>query len=192
MTRQTTAPLQHTSMNATHRNVEDLTHGIRRGSIILNPPYQRGSVWTEDQRIALMRSWLMGVPVAAIILNNRMGSAWSATDPDALVAYAVVDGRQRLETALAWENGDLAIPASWLPAEWIETVEDCPDGSYVRATGLTVVGGRKMRSRMMLPAAEAQVSSVREEAEIYLLVNGGGTPQSDADMDRAARVAEEQ
>jgi hypothetical protein len=33
------------------------------------------------------------------------------------------------------------------------------------------------------------VSTVAEEAEIYLLVNGAGTPQTDADMANAARIA---
>jgi len=35
----------------------------------------------------------------------------------------------------------------------------------------------------------ASVSSVEEEAEIYLRVNGYGTPQSAADMGQAARIA---
>jgi hypothetical protein len=34
----------------------------------------------------------------------------------------------------------------------------------------------------------ARVGTVQEEAAIYLLVNGGGTPQTDADMNNAARV----
>ena len=32
----------------------------------LNPPYQRGRVWTTDQKIALVRSWLIGVPTGRV------------------------------------------------------------------------------------------------------------------------------
>ena len=71
----------------------------------------------------------------------------------------------------------------------MESAEDTGDGPYVTFTGLTQVGQRLMENRAMLPAATASVASVEEEAEIYLRVNGGGIPQSDEDMARAARVA---
>lgn len=193
MTRQTTAPLPHVSMNVTNRLAEGLANQIQRGVLILAPPYQRGSVWSTDQRIALMRSWLMGVPVPAILLNNRMGAGWAKNNPNDhyKVAYATVDGRQRLETAVAWFNGELAIPASWVPADMVTATEDTDDGPYVNNDGLTERGQRFVESRMSLPCAEAQVSTIREEAEVYLLVNGGGTPQTDTDMANAARVAAE-
>jgi hypothetical protein len=191
VTRQSTAPLAHLSMGASHRYVEDLTNGIRRGSIVLDPPYQRGSVWTGDQRIALMKSWLMGVPVAAITLNNRMGSAWHATDPQSRTPYAVIDGKQRLETPLGWEDGDLTIPASWLPAQWIDTTDNTTDGPYVRRTGLTVTGALRVHDQMTLPCVQAHLPDVTAEAELYLLVNGGGTPQSkpDTDITNATHIA---
>ena len=53
----------------------------------LSPPYQRGSVWTEDQRLDLMYSLLAGYPIGAVILNDRMNTAWST---DFKVAYAVL------------------------------------------------------------------------------------------------------
>lgn len=34
------------------------------------------------------------------------------------------------------------------------------------------------------------MGSLREEAAVYVLVNGQGTPQADADMANAQRVAE--
>ncbi|MEJ3745354.1 DUF262 domain-containing protein [Actinomycetes bacterium KLBMP 9797] len=190
MTRQSSAPLTALWTSASNRYVEDHTNGIRRGSIVLDPPYQRGSVWTLDQRIALMKSWLLGVPVAAITLNNRMGREWEASDPHARVAYAVVDGRQRLETALAWEDGNLAIPASWLPAAWIDTTEDTNDGPYVRSSGLTEPGRRRVHNLMNLPCVIAKLPDITAEAELYLLVNGAGTPQTAADLTNAARIAE--
>jgi len=186
MTRQTTASLRNIPMNATNRTVVDLAHGVQRGDITLDAPYQRGHIWTVDQRIALIRSWLQGIPVAAAILNNRMGRGWPVAGP----AYAVVDGKQRITTAIMWLDDEFAVPASWFDPRWVDTTVDTDDGPYVHHSNLSVVGQRMFATRAMLPCAEAQVSSVAAEAEVYLLVNGEGTPQTDADMVNARRVAE--
>jgi hypothetical protein len=117
MTRQTRAPLTRLLTTTALWSVEEYTSRIRRGEMLLDPPYQRGPAWSDQQRIDLMRSWLQGVPIPAVVLNERMSPAWRRIDPDRAVSYAVVDGRQRLDTALAWQDGRLAIPASWLPAD---------------------------------------------------------------------------
>ena len=41
--------------------------------------------------------------------------------------------------------------------------------------------------RLALPVREAQLGSIAAEARTYLLVNGAGTAQSDADLDNARR-----
>jgi hypothetical protein len=196
MTRQTTAPLTRLPMNTSNRQARWLVHQIETGELDINPPYQRGAVWSEDQRVALMRSLLTGIPVQSIIINDRHNNTWTdvATydkeEGSGAVSWAVVDGKQRLLCLAAWFSGDLAIPASWLPAEEVRQPEDTPDGPYVRSTGLTDLGRRMTGERIQLSVTEAQVGSLREEAEIFLLVNGGGTPQTDADMSNAAHIAE--
>jgi hypothetical protein len=142
-----------------------------------------------------MRSLLSGVPVPTLIVNDRHGQHWTDTatydrhNPTG-PSYAVVDGKQRLLCLKAWFDGELAIPASWVEDEMIAVTEATSDGPYVRVTGLNDLGRRATGERILLPVGEAQAASLREEAEIYLLVNGGGTPQSDADMDNARRIAE--
>ena len=186
MTRQTRAPLTRLPTTASLWSVEEYTSRIRRGEMLIDPPYQRGPAWSDQQRIDLMRSWLQGVPVPAVVLNERMGPAWRRADPRMHVNYAVVDGRQRLETALAWQAGQLAIPASWLPADWIRTTDDTDDGPYLRVTGLH--NPRRVGRLMDLPCVRAQVSTVAAEAALYLLVNGAGTPQSTVDLARATAI----
>lgn len=187
MTRQTREPLTRLPTSTSLWSIEEYTNRIRRGEMILDAPYQRGRRWSDDQRIELMRSWLQGLPIPAVVVNSRMGAAWRRTDPDLQVNYAVVDGRQRLETALAWQDGALAIPASWLPSEWIRTAEDTDDGPYVRATGLH--NARRVGRLMHLPCVRAELDALAAEAALYLLINGAGTPQSAADLARAARIA---
>lgn len=179
MTRQTTTPLARVPMNTYNRAAEHLADQIRNGQIDLNPPYQRGEVWTEDQQVALIFSLMSGLPIPTLILNQR------ETDPP----YAVIDGKQRLTAVAAWFGGELAVPASWFRDGMVATPVDTEDGPYVTFDGLTDLGQR-YASRMVLPVGEAMLPTVQAEAEVYLLVNGGGTPQSDADMANAARVAD--
>lgn len=193
MTRQTAAPLESANLDASNRSAREISRMVRDGYMTVDLPYQRGSVWTEDQRIALVRSWLTGVPIPAIIVNDRSTAWWTDTDaydPRSLGPnYAVIDGKQRVESAIAWFDGDVAVPASWFKPEYVEHTQDTDDGPYVTYTGLTVIGQRLMTNRAFLPMALGTLPTVRAEAEIYLLVNGGGTPQSDADMTNAARIA---
>jgi hypothetical protein len=191
VTRQTDTPLDHLSLSATNRFADFFVRCVERGGMLLDVPYQRGDVWTEDQRIALVRSWLMGLPIPAVIINDRTGPGWtrrdSASAPGA--GYSVIDGKQRILAAAAWLAGNVAVPASWFPATHVEVTEPTGDGPYVRYTGLTEVGRRFAENCCVLPCAEGRLPSVEAEAEVYLLVNGGGTPQTDADMDNAERVA---
>lgn len=193
MTFQTTAPLEHRSLGATNRFAEFYVRNVQRGDMLLDPPYQRGDVWTVEQRMGLVRSWLQGLPIAAVIINDRLTPDWFRANPqdraDPPCAYAVIDGRQRIRTAIDWLGGELLVPASWFPAEHVEAAWDTDDGPYVRYTGLTQVGQRFAENRCVLPCAEGKVATVEQEAEIYLLVNGAGTPQTADEMKNAARVA---
>lgn len=195
MTRQTPTPLSRLPLSTSNRHARWLVQQVEASEIDINPPYQRGEAWTEDQRVALMRSLLSGIPVPTLIINDRAHRNWTdrhvfdRDNPEGHSSYAVIDGKQRLLALAAWFAGDLAIPASWLPAAEVLVTEDTDDGPYVRVTGLTDLGQRMTGQRILLPVGEAQAATVQEEAAIYLLVNGGGTPQTDDDMARAARIA---
>jgi hypothetical protein len=189
MTRQTDQPLQHRSLNATNREAIGLAKLVQDGDLLLDTPYQRGDVWTLDQRVALVKSWLLGLPIPAVIIADRMHRWDRKTDGSLGPAYAMIDGKQRMLTAIAWYDSDFAVPASWFPADQVETVEDTEDGPYVRFAGLTVVGQRRFMRMAQLPVCEARAASDSEEAEIYLLVNGAGTAQTQDDLERARRAA---
>jgi hypothetical protein len=188
MTRQADQPLERRSLNATNREAIGLAKLVQESDLLLDTPYQRGDVWTPDQRVALVKSWLLGLPIPAMIINDRMTSSWER-GRELGPAYAMIDGKQRMLTAIAWYNSDFAVPASWFLADQIEASEDTEDGPYVRFSGLTIVGQRRFMRMAQLPVCEARVGTEREEAEIYLLVNGAGTPQADSDLERARGIA---
>lgn len=192
MTFQTDAPLVHRSLHASNRGAREVARMAFEGDIDLNAPYQRPSVWSVEQQINLVRSWMLGIPVPAIMVNDRGTAAWKNANggrsplDHGEAYYVAVDGKQRLESAIAWFFGDLAVPASWFPAESIEETIDTDDGAYVTYAGLTVVAQRHFTNRAMLPTIEANASTVAEEADLYMLVNTGGTAQSQDDLDNAA------
>lgn len=178
VTRQTAAPLVRVPVSTFNRRADDLARSLHNGDIDLNPPYQRGAVWTEDQKQALIFSLLSGLPIPTIIVNDRGDGP-----------LIMIDGKQRLTAVAAWFDGELAVPASWFPADEVNAPTDTDDGPYVTFTGLTD-RGKARASRMVLPVGEVALPTVEAEANVFLLVNGQGTPQTDADMARAARVAE--
>ncbi|MEW1762405.1 DUF262 domain-containing protein [Streptomyces cyaneofuscatus] len=195
MTRQTVSPLEHHNLRTSDRSPREIATSFRRTfGLELDPDYQRGDVWAEDQRVALIRSWLTGTPTGVVILNDRTTPEWKQAngyDPTdrGEAMYACIDGKQRITTAYLWYDDELAVPASWFPKDDVTTTEETGDGPYVRLSGLTKAERLRFGNRAHLSVAMAKVATAAEEAEIYLLVNGGGTPQTEADMDNAARIA---
>ncbi|WP_171053387.1 DUF262 domain-containing protein [Streptomyces marianii] len=194
MSRQTTSPLEHRNLRSSDRSPREIAGGFRHTfGLDLAPAYQRGDVWAEDQRVALIRSWITGTPTGVVIFNDRTTPEWKVAngyDPAdrGEPMYACIDGKQRVTTAYLWYDGELAVPASWFPAADVVKTEETADGPYVRYSGLSRPAQLKFSNRAHLSIAMAKVPTVTDEANIYLLVNGGGTPQTPADMDNAARV----
>jgi hypothetical protein len=140
-------------------------------------------VWTPEQRVNLVRSLLLGVPVAALVLNRRgSNTAWKRNEGDpGDVWYACIDGKQRLTTMHMWWRGEFSIPADWLEERMLG--DHCL--AMVTVRDLSDVGRRFMDNRCMIPVAEAALDSLAEEAEVYGLINSAGTAQTTADLARA-------
>ena len=186
-TLQTSGPIVHTSFQAQQRAAREIARMfVEPGGMDANSPYQRGSVWTAAQRMNLVRSWLSGLPVPAVVLNRRHGRSWEGSKEH---YYGVIDGKQRLETADAWFSGNLPVPASWFDPEFVETVSETADGPYVSYDGLTDVGQRLMSNRAFLPVLEVNAKDIAAEAEMFDLVNTTGTAQTDDDIENARAVA---
>lgn len=190
MTYQTAEPLERLSLSQTSRAWGDLVYQMDKGDLAHDLPYQRGDVWGDGQRILLIHSILSGTPIPALIVNRRPEDQWFAADGTRMPIYAVVDGKQRLITVSMFMTGSLPVPASWFRADDVLKTEATADGPYVRWAGLSRRAQRHTEN-MTVAVAQGSLASLREEAELYLRVNGAGTPQADEDMARAARVAAE-
>lgn len=191
MTLQTPAPIKHHTLPISASTARGLADRLHEGDLIVDPPYQRGSVWTTHQRIALIRSLLAGTPIPAIIINERFyaarrGSTEFTIDSPA----AVIDGRQRLEALHAWFHGDLAVPASWFAPEDVLDTVDTEDGPYVRYRDLTKPVQRDFATGRTVPLVTVTLDTVAEEAALYVLVEQSGTPQTADTIATAQAVAD--
>lgn len=188
MTYQTSEPVHELRMNISARTWADLVHQLQSGDATYDLPYQRGAVWTIEQRMMLIYSILSGTPIPALIVNERPQRMWFGPSGERHPIYAVIDGKQRMMTVKMFMDDVFRVPASWFPAEEVERADDTADGPYVFYSGLTRRTQRFFENKPA-PVAEARLRSVAEEASVYLRVNGSGTPQSDEDIARAATVA---
>ena len=144
-------PLTQVKLNNYNRMVEVAMEPSRRDDYLLDPPYQRGSVWTVEQRRNLIRSILIGLPIGAIAVNDR---GWQGADQP---SFAVIDGRQRIEALRAFRDGEFGIPAHWLEPAFVVAADE--DGN-VRWDGTSRPFQRKFENRP-LPFLEAQVEKCR-------------------------------
>src|SRR5687768_3629392 len=70
--------------------------------LILDPPYQRKSVWTLDERKFFLDTIFRNYPCPALFLHKVI-------DEQGKTTYNVVDGKQRLLTVLMFANNEISI-----------------------------------------------------------------------------------
>lgn len=73
------------------------------GELILNPNFQRGSVWAPQARSYLIDSILRGYPIPKLLIRTSVDRDTRRTIRD------VVDGQQRLRTIIDFSEGKLAL-----------------------------------------------------------------------------------
>ncbi len=78
----------------------------RHGQLDLEPPYQRRSVWNQKDRRFFLDTVFRGYPCPPIFLHKTAGTGTQTT-------YAVVDGKQRLQTLFMFVDGKIAIASDF-------------------------------------------------------------------------------
>lgn len=74
--------------------LKDLIDNYENGNINLNPPYQRGDIWTLPAKKKLIESIKLKYPLPAFFIYNT---------PDG--KYEMVDGQQRTRTIIGYSKG---------------------------------------------------------------------------------------
>lgn len=149
-------------------------------TLMLDPPYQRGSVWGEERQRNLIRSVLMGIPHGSVFLNMR----------HILHPMVVIDGRQRIEALFAFVKGDFGIPADWLDGKRGEDLLELDaaeierrkrSGELLFFQDFSLPGKRFFLARPF-PTLETKFPTVEEEKLVFDLVNHGGVRAGESDF----------
>lgn len=95
---------------ATMKNSTIMLLYSERDEIDLNPDYQRmGGVWTVEKRRLLIDSILNDYDLPKIYFHEISNDEYSRTN----FRYAVIDGRQRLESIWGFMDGDFTLAADF-------------------------------------------------------------------------------
>lgn len=137
----------------------------RVGSVpfIMEPDYQRGHVWSEEQQIAFVEYGLMGGENSMVITTNCPG--WMA---DFRGPYELVDGLQRVTAVLRFMRNEIKA-----------------FGHYLREY--------EDRPRMTQGCFRWRVCDLPTRAEVlklYLLINSGGVVHSPEEIARVRALLE--
>lgn len=160
--------LRRLQFDTTNRPIDAFLALHRAGELDLDPPYQRGSVWSEDDKAELIRSLLEGVPIGAVFINYRGG----------MEPYRVVDGKQRIEAIHDFLEGCLRVPAGWFDGatELLGIPDEQGTVSYL---DLTEAAARRFRINGTLAVYETRLPTEDDERRLFDRINFTGAPMGD-------------
>ena len=166
-------PVSHYEVTVDWRGLED--HIARQQEykglavLDLNPDFQRGHVWTEDQQRTYIEFILLGGMASDVLTFNCVGWMSNFKGP-----FVIVDGKQRLEAVRKFMRGELRVfkgregrEEGFLPAEIL---------GVARATFKWRVHNLATREDVL---------------KLYLGMNRGGTPHTDDEISKVEGMLKE-
>lgn len=73
------------------------------------PPFQRGLVWTDRQKIRFVESALLGLSLGSLVVVDALNCPMPAPDRFALTDRWLLDGQQRVSALLAYRADEISI-----------------------------------------------------------------------------------
>jgi hypothetical protein len=134
--------------------------------LVLNPKFQRGSVWSSQARTYLIDSILRGYPIPKLLLRTEVDRDSRRTIRD------VVDGQQRLRTIIDFASGKLTLGAK--AKEFRGDRYDTLDGD-LKDSFLSY----KLTCEQLLNATDDDV------LEVFVRINSYAIPVSEAELRNA-------
>ena len=135
----------------------------------LDPDFQRGHVWTEDQQTAYVEYFLRGGKSGVVLYFNKPGWMSIAKDHD-YDDFVIVDGLQRLTALRKFMRGDLKAFGN-LVHEFEDEVR---------------MSGAAMNLRLNINNLQTK----KHVLSWYLEMNSGGTPHTDAELNKVKGLLE--
>ena len=147
--------------------VKYIEEEVKDAGLQLNPEFQRGHVWTEEQQVAWLEYHLRGGKSGnTIYLNNPF---WHSGQIPEEGKYVCVDGLQRITAAQRFIHNEIKVFGSYL-----KEYED--------------------RIRVLPAMMILNVNDLKTEREVlqwYVDMNVGGTPHTTDEIERVMRIIQE-
>ena len=136
----------------------------------LNPDFQRGHVWTEEQQIAWLEYHLRGGKSGnTIYLNNPFWHNVLSPKQTDYTDYVCVDGLQRITAAQKFIHNKIKVFGSYYD-EFEDKIRVLPQTMILNVNDL---------------------KSEKEVSQWYVDMNAGGTPHSSEEIDRVIKMIQE-
>lgn len=143
-------------------------HCDKGHNLDLNPDYQRGHVWTLEQRRAYVEHVLQGGRI-----GNDILCACESWDAYPVKNYTLLDGKQRLTTILMFIKDEFRVlPDDIRPEGYLF--------SEIRSPNRRKFSWTDSRFRWKVIECKDRAAVL----DLYLRLNGGGTPHSKEELDR--------
>ena len=132
------------------------------------PDYQRGSVWTDEDRELLLESIFLGADIGKFVFAHYDDNDWYETN----CSYEVVDGKQRLLTLVAYYENRFPYK-----------------GKYYNDLSKE---DKYTFKRTMVSVGEIQDYTKETILRIFIMLNRGGKVVDDKIIENAKRLLEEE
>lgn len=150
-------------------SIFELKRRYDRGTVCLDPEFQRNFVWKTRQKSELIESVIMGIPLPLIYMAETMEGN-----------LVIVDGRQRLTTFFSYLNNDFAINGlRILPELNGNKFEDLEKDEKLRKYAADIEDFQLVIQIIKYPTPD------RVRFDIFDRVNRGGTPLNNQEMRNA-------
>lgn len=146
----------------------------------LNPDFQRGHVWSREQQIAFIESWIRGAigeQARTITLNCPDFAGRDKAQDSDLDGMVCLDGLQRLTAVMDFMAGKFRVFTN----PDIDELKDGLDYDYFTNTAYS------MRTKCL----RFQIYYMQKKADLlnyYLAFNSGGTPHSTEELARIRQM----
>lgn len=149
------------------------------GLLVLNPEFQRGHVWTEQQQIAFIENLLSGKVQHNVIIFNNLADV-AIREPDVVDKeienkMICVDGLQRLTAMQRFCNNEIRIYDNQL------CFDDFVSDVDVKRR---ILHNRRVRIRLTF----TKILKLNELMQYYVDLNSGGTVHSQSEIERVKQL----
>lgn len=140
-----------------HFTLREVVDQISDKEIDLAPDFQRGYVWEQKQKVKLIESVLLGIPLPAFYFNQ-----------DTTGIYQIVDGVQRLNTICSFMKDEYSLNVSYL--EYLKNLDN------KKYSELSPLDARRFRSTQIVVHVIEPSTPEAIKYDIFSRVNTLGSP----------------